>query len=84
MFASMKEYDKVSSKFGRRVRQLRVELSLSQEQFAALCNLDRTYISSIERGRRNVSLKNIAAIARALDVSLSDLFEGIVIDDNNE
>ncbi len=82
MFANMKEYDKVPSKFGRRVRQLRIELSLSQEQFAALCNLDRTYISSIERGQRNVSLKNIAAIAKALDVSLSDLFEGIVIDDN--
>jgi len=84
MFASMKEYDKIPSRFGRRVRQLRVEQSLSQEQLAAMCGLDRTYISSIERGQRNVSLKNIAAIARALDISLSELFEGIVIDGSAE
>ncbi len=49
-----------------------------------MCGLDRTYISSIERGQRNVSLKNIAAIARALDISLSELFEGIVIDGSAE
>lgn len=64
-------------RFGRRVRVLRVAKELSQESFAELCNLDRTYISSLERGKRNVSLRNIAAIAAALGVSLSQLLEGV-------
>jgi transcriptional regulator with XRE-family HTH domain len=50
---------------------------LSQEAFADLCKLDRTYISGIERGLRNVGLKNIEAIAESLDVSLSELFEDV-------
>jgi len=59
--------------FGRRVRERRTALGLSQEAFADKCGLDRTYISGIERGRRNVSLLNIAAIAKALGSSVSDL-----------
>lgn len=69
--------------FGQRVRDLRVSMQLSQEQLAALCDLDRTYISSIERGQRNVSLKNIASIAQALNVSLSEFFEDMVVDDKS-
>jgi transcriptional regulator with XRE-family HTH domain len=67
----------VTQRFGRRVRELRVKTGLSQEEFAARCGLDRTYMSGIERGKRNVSLRNIDAIARALDVSLSELLEGV-------
>ena len=63
--------------FGQRVRSLRQERGLSQEGFADLCSLDRTYISGIERGKRNVSLQNIQEIALALNVSLSELFLGI-------
>ena len=49
----------------------------SQETFAEACGIDRTYISGIERGRRNVGLKNIDVIANALGVTLSELFEGV-------
>jgi len=64
-------------RFGRRVRELRKAKDLSQEDFAAECGLDRTYISGIERGRRNVSLINIRAIAKGLGTSISDLFRGL-------
>jgi transcriptional regulator with XRE-family HTH domain len=59
------------------MRLLREKSGISQEAFAHECGLDRTYISGIERGRRNVSLKNIERIAEALEVSLSELFEGL-------
>jgi len=52
-------------------------LGLSQEAFADKCGLDRTYISGIERGRRNVSLRNIEKIAKTLGASISGLMEGI-------
>jgi transcriptional regulator with XRE-family HTH domain len=67
----------IQQRFGRRIRKLRARLGLSQESFASKCGLDRTYISSVERGRRNVCLKNIEAIATALEVTLSELFEEI-------
>jgi len=63
--------------FGRRVRELRKDRGLSQEVFASHCGLDRTYISGIERGIRNVSLVNIQLIATALGVSLSQLMRGL-------
>ena len=65
----------ITKRFGQRVRELRKARHLSQEEFGALCELDRTYISGIERGVRNVALRNIAAIAKALDISLAELFE---------
>jgi transcriptional regulator with XRE-family HTH domain len=65
---------------GLRVRELRSEKGISQEELAALTELDRTYISGIERGKRNLSLKNILRIASALDVTASQLLdiEGLV------
>lgn len=63
--------------FGNRVRERRVKLRVSQEKFAAKCRLDRTYISGIERGKRNVSLRNIKIIADALDTSISELTKGL-------
>ena len=73
----MKHLSTVTIAFGKRVRELRVAKGLSQEDLGERCSLDRTYISSLERGHRNVGLKNIAALAQALDVSLSDFFSGI-------
>ena len=49
----------------------------SQETFAARCELDRTYIGGIERGERNVGLRNIEAIAKALNVTITTLTEGL-------
>lgn len=68
---------KLLNKFGNHVRELRQARGLSQEALAERCDLDRTYISGIERGKRNVSLENLYALARALDVSLARLFDGI-------
>ena len=62
---------------GERIRYLRVQASLSQEQLAELASLHRTYIGSVERGERNISLDNIINIARALKVTPSQLLEGI-------
>jgi transcriptional regulator with XRE-family HTH domain len=67
----------ILERFGNRVRQLRKARGLSQEAFADKCGLDRTYISGIERGKRNVALRNIEAIADALGVSISQLTEGL-------
>jgi transcriptional regulator with XRE-family HTH domain len=65
----------ITERFGRRVRELRQRANLSQEEFAARCDLDRTYISGIERGKRNVALRNIEAIAQALYTSMSELLK---------
>lgn len=67
----------VRIRFGRAIRGRRYKLGVSQEEFADLCELDRTYIGGIERGERNVSLINIQKIAKALRVSLSELFRGV-------
>lgn len=64
-------------RFGQRIRELREARGLSQEAFAGQCDLDRTYISGIERGKRNVALQNIGIIAKTLGVPISALFEGI-------
>lgn len=61
--------------FGERVRELRQAAGMSQEGLADASGLHRTYISSLERGQRNVSLDNIHALARALGVSPSALLE---------
>lgn len=60
--------------FGMRVYSLRTQLKLSQELLAEKAYLDRTYISSVERGQRNISLLNICKLATALDVSPESLF----------
>jgi transcriptional regulator with XRE-family HTH domain len=61
--------------FGERIRALRQNRGLSQERLAELAGIHRTYLSSLERGERNVSLDNIYAIAEALGVSPAELFE---------
>ena len=61
--------------FGQRVRELRKLKKLSQEELADIAELDRTYIGSVERGRRNISLVNILKIANALEVKPSLLLE---------
>jgi transcriptional regulator with XRE-family HTH domain len=61
--------------FGARVRELRLARGLSQERLAELAGLHRTYVSSLERGRRNVGLDNILDLAAALDVPAARLFQ---------
>lgn len=63
----------IQKKFGDKLRELRKRKGLSQEGLAFKCGLHRTYISDIERGSRNVSLKNIERIAKALGMKPQDL-----------
>lgn len=67
----------ILERFGQRVRELRKEQGYSQEGFGAACGLDRTYIGGIERGERNVALRNIEVIAQTLGITLADLLEGL-------
>lgn len=64
----------IQKSFGRRVQQLRKEKGLSQEKFALSIDMDRTYLASVESGKRNISIRNIQKIADGLGVSLSALF----------
>jgi transcriptional regulator with XRE-family HTH domain len=66
--------DDIRTRFGARVRQLRMERGWSQEAFADLAKLHRTYIGSIERGEQNISLANIERVAATLGISLAELF----------
>jgi transcriptional regulator with XRE-family HTH domain len=67
----------VRIRFGKAIRNRREKLGVSQEEFADMCELDRTYVGGIERGERNLSLLNIEKIAVAFSVSLSELFKGV-------
>jgi len=64
----------IQSKLGKRIRALRNAKNVSQEALALHSGLHRTYISDIERGIRNVSVKNIEKIAKALNVSIAEIF----------
>jgi transcriptional regulator with XRE-family HTH domain len=61
--------------FGARVRAARLRAGLSQEELAHRAGLDRTYVSGVERGRRNISLANICRVAAALDIDPAVLVE---------
>lgn len=63
----------VLARFGTRLRQVRQSKGISQEKLAELAGLHRTYVSSVERGERNISLLNIEKLALALDVPLAKL-----------
>ncbi len=64
----------IQQQLGLRIQQLRKDRSLSQEKFALLIDMDRTYFASVEAGKRNISIINIQKIAMGLGVSLSELF----------
>jgi len=61
--------------FGKRIRRLRTDRGLSQEQLAELTGFHRTYIGMIERGERNLSLSNIGVFARTFEMSVSELLD---------
>ncbi len=64
----------IKEKIGKRLRELRIAKGVSQEKFSFECDLDRTYIASIEQGRRNVSIVNIEKIAKAFNISVYEFF----------
>lgn len=65
----------ILKKFGKRIRALRKERNLSQEELAAKANLHRTYIGMIERAEKNITLSNIGKLASALKVPIKQLFD---------
>lgn len=66
---------KILIAFGDKVRELRKEKGLSQEELSFKADLHRTYIGMIERAEKNITLVNIEKIAKALDVTLKDLLD---------
>ena len=61
--------------FGKQVKKLRLDKKLSQEAFAEIVGVHRTYIGMIERGEKNITLENIAKLANAFNISISELFK---------
>ena len=70
-------YNKKLEKLGEKIRQYRSQNKLSQEELADLCGFDRTYISLIERGKRNLSFCNLCIFADSFNISVSDLLKDI-------
>jgi transcriptional regulator with XRE-family HTH domain len=65
----------IQKKFGEKVREIRLSQRISQEELAFRADIHRTYMSSVELGKRNVSLQNIEAIANGLKVPIEELFK---------
>jgi transcriptional regulator with XRE-family HTH domain len=65
---------------GIKVKTLREDLKISQEQLADSCQFDRTYISLIERGKRNISLINLLKLSKGLNITPSKLIEDLEYD----
>ena len=67
--------ENISTRFGKRVKKIRAEKKLSQGDLAKIVDVHPTDISGIERGKRNMSLKNIERLAKALGVSIEELMK---------
>ena len=67
----------IKQKVGRRIRELRTAAGLSQEKLALAADIDRTYIASVENGKRNISIVNLEKIIRALDCTFSAFFQDL-------
>lgn len=65
----------IQVKFGKACREYREKMNISQEKFALSIGMDRTYYSSVESGKRNLSIQNIKKIADGLGISISELME---------
>ena len=63
----------INKEVGFKIREVRQERGLSQEKLAALADLHRAYVGQIERGEKNIGLKNLQKIAKALGVKIKDL-----------
>jgi len=72
--------ESVLIEFGRAIRQIRNDKQISQEEFADMCGMHRSYMSDVELGKRNISLENIEKIANALGMTIAEMFQ--VVDNN--
>jgi len=69
--------DKLLKEFGKMLQAKRKVLGVSQEDFAEMVGVHRTYIGMLERGEKNVTLRNLSRLAKALKISISELVEGL-------
>ena len=67
----------IKVKVGQRIKELRGELGISQEALANKADLDRTYVTDVENGRRNISIENLEKLIIALESSVTDFFNSI-------
>lgn len=65
----------IEQKFGLKVKELRMLEHISQEELAFRCQLSKNYVSDVERGRRNVSLRSIEKFANGLNIEVKELFK---------
>lgn len=63
----------IKEEIGKRIRTIRNSKGYSQEKFAQVCGIDRTYIAGVETGKRNISLENLYKIAQGFNMSLAEL-----------
>ena len=75
MMRGKNEFNQLQSTVAANVRNRRLRLGLSQEELADVCGYHRTYIGSVERGERNITLRTLDALATALDVSPETLLQ---------
>lgn len=73
---------KITEKIGLRIKELRIELGYSQQELSYRSNIDRTYITQVENGKRNISIINIEKVAKALGVSMKELFNNEKFNDD--
>ena len=73
----MKNNEALLKKLAESIKARRIELNLSQEKLAEKCAFDRTYISLLERSKRNLSFLNLKKLSDGLEISLSDLLKGL-------
>jgi len=73
----MTNREHIQAAFGRQLRKFREAKALTQGTLAEKANMDRTYISDIERGMRNPGIKNVARLAKALNLTSAMLMEGV-------
>jgi transcriptional regulator with XRE-family HTH domain len=71
--------ENLAKNIGNLVRHLRLELGISQEAFADLCDLHRTYIGSIERGEKTITIETANKLANAFGLSLSEFFKNLEV-----
>ena len=64
----------IKLKVGQRIRELRNEIGISQEALANKAEIDRTYVTDVENGRRNISIENLYKLVNALDIEFKDFF----------
>lgn len=74
----------LAKRLGLVIRHLRLEAGMSQEEFAHQCGLHRTYIGSIERGEKTITIETADKIAQALGISLSEMFQQLENRENDD